>query len=147
MGDSAQACDLYSLSAAVGGRRPAAPAPSNGRVAPDQAAGHSVSLVSVGLPRLWPATWVAWPAGVPTGTYGLWVQAITALYTGAYRLSKRTTHAGKPLSCAWPCRRLCTSQGHHRRTMLWSVRSVQACWGAKAVLVRRVRRGCAVSKR
>ena len=32
-----------------------------------------------------------WPAGVPRGTYGPRVQATVALYTGAYRLSKRTT--------------------------------------------------------
>jgi transposase len=31
----------------------------------------------------------AWPAGVPTGAYGPRVQALTALCTGAYRLSKR----------------------------------------------------------
>src|SRR5262249_23765075 len=32
-----------------------------------------------------------WPTGVPSGTYGPRVQATVALYTGAYRLSKRTT--------------------------------------------------------
>src|SRR5437764_12192586 len=32
-----------------------------------------------------------WPAGVPSGTYGPRVQATVALYTGSYRLSKRTT--------------------------------------------------------
>ena len=32
-----------------------------------------------------------WPADVPSGTYGPRVQATVALYTGAYRLSKRTT--------------------------------------------------------
>ena len=32
-----------------------------------------------------------WPAGVPSGTYGPRVQATVALYTGAYRLAKRTT--------------------------------------------------------
>jgi transposase len=32
-----------------------------------------------------------WPAGVPSRTYGPRVQATVALYTGAYRLSKRTT--------------------------------------------------------
>jgi transposase len=32
-----------------------------------------------------------WPAGVPSGTYGPRVQATVALYTGAYRLSTRTT--------------------------------------------------------
>ena len=32
-----------------------------------------------------------WPEGVPSGTYGLRVQATVALYTGSYRLSKRTT--------------------------------------------------------
>src|SRR5215470_20319443 len=30
-----------------------------------------------------------WPAGIPSGTYGPRVQAIVALCTGAYRLSKR----------------------------------------------------------
>ena len=33
-----------------------------------------------------------WPKGVPSGTYGPRVQAMVALCTGAYRLSKRTTH-------------------------------------------------------
>ena len=32
-----------------------------------------------------------WPTGVPSGTYGPRVQAMVALCTGAYRLSKRTT--------------------------------------------------------
>lgn len=32
-----------------------------------------------------------WPAGVPSGPYGPRAQATVALYTGAYRLSKRTT--------------------------------------------------------
>ena len=32
-----------------------------------------------------------WPAGVPRGPYGPRVQATVALYTGAYRLSKRMT--------------------------------------------------------
>ena len=36
-------------------------------------------------------TRAVWPDGVPTGAYGPRVQAITALCTGAYRLSKRTT--------------------------------------------------------
>jgi transposase len=36
-------------------------------------------------------TRAAWPDGVTTGAYGPRVQAITALCTGAYRLSKRTT--------------------------------------------------------
>lgn len=36
-------------------------------------------------------TRAAWPEGVPTRAYGPRVQAITALCTGAYRLSKRTT--------------------------------------------------------
>lgn len=36
-------------------------------------------------------TGAVWPDGVPTGVYGPRVQAITALCTGAYRLSKRTT--------------------------------------------------------
>jgi transposase len=37
-------------------------------------------------------TRAAWPAGVPSSTYGPRVQATVALCTGAYRLSKRTTH-------------------------------------------------------
>ena len=37
------------------------------------------------------ATRAAWPDGVTTRAYGPRVQAITALCTGAYRLSKRTT--------------------------------------------------------
>jgi transposase len=32
-----------------------------------------------------------WPVGVPSGTYGPRVHAMVALYTGTYRLSKRTT--------------------------------------------------------
>jgi len=36
-------------------------------------------------------TRASWPRGVPSGTYGPRVQATVALYTGAYRLSKRTT--------------------------------------------------------
>jgi len=32
-----------------------------------------------------------WPMGVPSGTYGPRVQATVPLYTGSYRLSKRTT--------------------------------------------------------
>src|SRR6266568_7245995 len=32
-----------------------------------------------------------WPEGVPSRTYGPRVQATVALYTGSYRLSKRTT--------------------------------------------------------
>jgi transposase len=36
-------------------------------------------------------TRAAWPDGITTGTYGPRVHAITALCTGAYRLSKRTT--------------------------------------------------------
>ena len=45
-----------------------------------------------------------WPTGVPSGTYGPRVQATVALYTGSYRLSKRTTQQmmddvfGVPLS-------------------------------------------------
>jgi transposase len=35
-----------------------------------------------------------WPAGVPSGTYGPRGQATVSLYTGAYRLSKRTTQQG-----------------------------------------------------
>jgi transposase len=36
-------------------------------------------------------TRAAWPDGVPSGTYGPCVQAMVALCTGSYRLSKRTT--------------------------------------------------------
>jgi transposase len=36
-------------------------------------------------------TRASWPEGVPTGIYGPRAQAIAALCTGAYRLSKRTT--------------------------------------------------------
>src|SRR5688572_22200491 len=35
-------------------------------------------------------TRASWPTDVPSGTYGPRVQATVALYTGAYRLSKRT---------------------------------------------------------
>jgi len=37
------------------------------------------------------ATRAVWPVGIPTGGFGPRVQAITALCTGAYHLSKRTT--------------------------------------------------------
>src|SRR2546427_1982669 len=49
-------------------------------------------------------TRASWPEGVPSGTYGPRVQATVALYTGSYRLSKRTTQQmmddvfGVPLS-------------------------------------------------
>jgi transposase len=39
------------------------------------------------------ATRAAVPAGVPSGGFGPWVQAITALCTGAYHLSKRATQS------------------------------------------------------
>lgn len=42
-------------------------------------------------PECGETTRASWPAGVPSGTYGPRVQATVALYTGAYRLSKRTT--------------------------------------------------------
>src|SRR5262249_57987988 len=37
------------------------------------------------------STRAAMPVGVPTGSFGPRVQAVVALCTGAYRLSKRTT--------------------------------------------------------
>jgi transposase len=37
------------------------------------------------------ATGAQWPVGVPSGAFGPRVQTVTALYTGAYHLSKRTT--------------------------------------------------------
>jgi transposase len=43
-----------------------------------------------------------WPAGVPSGTYGPRVQATVALYTGAYRLSKRTTQQMMDEVCGVP---------------------------------------------
>jgi len=43
-----------------------------------------------------------WPAGVPSGTYGPRVQATVALYTGAYRLSKRTTRQMMDDVCGVP---------------------------------------------
>ena len=45
-----------------------------------------------------------WPAGVPSGTYGPRVQATGALYTGSYRLSKRTTHQAMEEVCGVPRR-------------------------------------------
>jgi transposase len=42
-------------------------------------------------PNCGTATRAPWPTGVPSGTYGPRVHATVALYTGAYRLSKRTT--------------------------------------------------------
>src|SRR5262252_6313385 len=47
---------------------------------------HQLACPSCGA-----TTRAPWPAGVPSGTYGPRVQATVALYTGAYRLSKRTT--------------------------------------------------------
>src|SRR5712692_4509531 len=43
-----------------------------------------------------------WPKGVPSGTYGPRVQAMVALCTGAYRLSKRTTHQVMDEVCGVP---------------------------------------------
>jgi transposase len=43
-----------------------------------------------------------WPDGVPSGTYGPRVQATVALYTGAYRLSKRTTQQVMDDVCGVP---------------------------------------------
>ena len=43
-----------------------------------------------------------WPAGVPSGTYGPRVQATVALYTGSYRLSKRTTQQAMAEVCGVP---------------------------------------------
>jgi transposase len=48
--------------------------------------GHRLICQACGV-----TTGAAWPAGVPTGGFGLRVQAITALCTGAYHLSKRAT--------------------------------------------------------
>ena len=48
-------------------------------------------LHQLGCPVCGTPTRAAWPEGVPTGAYGPRVQAIAALCTGAYRLSKRTT--------------------------------------------------------
>jgi transposase len=45
-----------------------------------------------------------WPAGVPSGTYGPRGQATGALYTGAYRLSKRTTQQMMDAVCGVPLR-------------------------------------------
>jgi len=47
-------------------------------------------------------TRAAWPAGVPSGTYGPRVHAMVALYTGAYRLSKRTTQQAMEEVCGVP---------------------------------------------
>ena len=44
----------------------------------------------------------SWPTGVPSGTYGPRVQATVALYTGAYRLSKRTTQQRMDDGCGVP---------------------------------------------
>jgi transposase len=49
---------------------------------------HRLPCVSCGA-----VTRVAWPAGLPTGEFGPRVQAIAALCTGAYHLSKRTTQS------------------------------------------------------
>ena len=64
-----------------------------------QTGGDGVSVAPVGLPGLWRSDPGGLPVGVPTGGFGPRVQAITALCTGAYHLSKRTTQtrAGRPL--------------------------------------------------
>jgi len=60
---------------------------------------HQLGCVACGE-----VTRAPWPEGVPSGTYGPRVQATVALYTGSYRLSKRTTQQmmddvfGVPLS-------------------------------------------------
>jgi transposase len=48
-------------------------------------------LHRVVCPACGAATRAVWPVGIPTGGFGPRVQAITALCTGAYHLSKRTT--------------------------------------------------------
>jgi len=48
--------------------------------------GHQLACPTCGA-----TTRAPWPAGGPSGTYGPRVQATVALYTGSYRLSKRTT--------------------------------------------------------
>jgi transposase len=53
-------------------------------------------------PECGETTRAPWPAGVPSGTYGPRVQATVALYTGAYRLSKRTTQHVMDEVCGVP---------------------------------------------
>ena len=53
-------------------------------------------------PKCGETTRAPWPAGVPSGTYGPRVQATVALYTGAYRLSKRTTQHVMDEVCGVP---------------------------------------------
>jgi transposase len=48
-------------------------------------------LHQLACPSCGEVTRAAWPAGVSTGRYGPRAQAVAALCTGAYRLSKRTT--------------------------------------------------------
>jgi len=48
-------------------------------------------LHQLACPSCGAVTRAAWPAGVPTGMYGPRAQAVAALCTGAYRLSKRLT--------------------------------------------------------
>ena len=48
-------------------------------------------MASAGVLRMREVTRAPWPEGVPSGTYGPRVQATVALYTGSYRVSKRTT--------------------------------------------------------
>src|SRR5215471_14240991 len=58
---------------------------------------HQLACPSCGA-----TTRAPWPAGVPSGTYGPRVHATVALYTGAYRLSKRTTQHVMDEVCGVP---------------------------------------------
>jgi len=59
-----------------------------------------------------------WPAGVPRGTYGPRVHATVALYTGAYRLSKRRTGQVMDDVCAVPMRVGTISQSEKATTQV-----------------------------
>ena len=86
-----QAHALSPLPAPLAGRGSPAPAASGDRAASREAGRDRVSAAPVGLPRLWGADPRRRARGVPTGGFGPRVQAIVALCTGAYHLSKRTT--------------------------------------------------------
>ena len=81
---------MRALSAPVAGRGSCPRAASGGGDPVDAAGHHGVSGASIGLPGLWSSDARGMAQGIPTGGFGPRVQAITALCTGAYHLSKRT---------------------------------------------------------
>src|SRR5262249_11765175 len=68
-----------------------------------------------------------WPSGGPSGTYGPRVQAVVALCTGAYRLSKRTTQQMRHAVFALPLRIGTISQLERATTAALATPVEEAC--------------------